>query len=116
MALFSLCGGHWAIMQSIAWANMIRTYSSEGSFESAVEKTFSGKHRCSLCKKIEQAKQKEKKNSFVTESFKKKEGILEKLSLSPKFFPKNFNYALQSRRDEDYRVVEPLLQPPRKLS
>ena len=115
-ALFSLSGGHWALLQSVAWVNMVRTYSSQSSLSSAVEKTFSGKYRCALCKKIEQAKQQEKKNSFVTEMFKKREAVL-KLPLSlPKIFSTRFSYARLKSENGSIRTIEPLLPPPRNIS
>ena len=116
VALFSLCGGHWALLQSVAWGRMLQNYSSQDSFSLAVEKTFNGKHPCSLCKKIEQAKQHEKKNNFVNETFKKKEGILEKPFSFLKIFPKSFSYACKSRLHAEPQAIEPLLPPPRIAS
>lgn len=115
LALFSLSGGHWALLQSVAWAKMLQSYSSQGSFSSAVEKTFSGKYRCSLCKKIEQAKQQEKKNNFLCDYFKKKEGIIERLFSLPTIFPKNFNYALAPTPKSLLTAMEPPLPPPRVI-
>ncbi|MBX9577666.1 MAG: hypothetical protein K2W97_04200 [Chthoniobacterales bacterium] len=113
MALFSLSGGHWAVLQSVAWGRMIQSYSSQGSFSSAVEKTFSGKYRCSLCKKIEYAKQQEKKNDFVNEIFKKKEGVLEQLFSFSKIFPTSFHFPRIRKSFYGGPIMRPLLQPPR---
>lgn len=113
MALFSLSGGHWAVLQGVAWGRMIQSYSSQGSFSSAVEKTFDGKHRCSLCKKIEQAKQQEKKNAFVNETFKKKEGILEQPFSFSKIFPVSFQFFFIKKNFYVGPIMRPLLQPPR---
>ncbi len=113
MALFSLSGGHWAVLQGVAWGRMIQSYSSQGSFSSAVEKTLSGKYRCSLCKKIEQAKQQEKKNAFVNETFKKKEGVLEQPFSFSKIFPASFQFFLIKENLYGGPIMRPLLQPPR---
>ncbi len=113
MALFSLCGGHWAVLQGVAWGRMIQTYSEQGSFQSAVKKTFDGKHRCSLCKKIEQAKQQEKKTHFVNETFKKKEGILEQPFSFLTLFPNSFHFPQMRKSFYGGPFMSPLLQPPR---
>jgi len=113
MALFSLSGGHWALLQSVAWGRMIQAYSTQGSFQSAVQKTFDGKHRCSLCKKIEQAKQQEKKNSFVNETFKKKEGILGSSFSLLALFPNSFHFSSMKKSFYDGPIMGPLLPPPR---
>jgi hypothetical protein len=60
-ALFVACGGHWAVMQSYAWARMLVENSENSRFVVAVEKTFDGQHPCDICKSIETAKGKEKK-------------------------------------------------------
>ncbi|MBM3857162.1 MAG: hypothetical protein FJ390_04280 [Verrucomicrobia bacterium] len=112
MALFSLCGGHWAVLQGIAWSRMLQSYATKGSFQSAVEKTFDGKHRCSLCKKIEQAKQQEKKNSFVNETFKKKEGVLEQSFLLLTLFPSDFHFSPMKKSFYGGPITRPLLPPP----
>lgn len=113
MALFSLSGGHWAVLQGIAWGRMIQTYGTQGSLQSAIGKTFDGKHRCSLCKKIEHAKQQEKKNNFVNETFKKKEGMLEQPFSFLTLFPNSFHFPQMRKRFYGGPVTRPLLQPPR---
>ena len=113
VALFSLSGGHWAVLQSVAWGRMIQSYSAQGSFQSAVKKTFSGNYRCSLCKKIEQAKQQEKKNIFVNETFKKKEGILEQPFSFSKIFSASFQFFFIKENLYGGPIMRPLLQPPR---
>ena len=55
-ALFLLVGGHWALVQTVAWGTMMMDFSKQGSVREAVTKTFDGEHPCALCKKISQAK------------------------------------------------------------
>lgn len=63
LAMFSVAGGHWAILQTVAWGQMLITYSQEaGSFVLGAKKTFSGEAPCSLCKKIATAKKQEQKS------------------------------------------------------
>lgn len=59
LAMFSIAGGHWAVLQSVAWAGMLQDYSRADGFAAAVEKTFSGDYPCALCRKIDEQKKKE---------------------------------------------------------
>lgn len=63
LALFSIAGGHWAVLQTVAWAEMLHDYSQRtGSVALAVEQTFDGGHPCELCLQIAAAKQREVKS------------------------------------------------------
>ena len=59
LAMFSIAGGHWAVLQSVAWAGMVVEYSKNSGLGAAVSKTFSGKAPCKMCRAIEAGKQKE---------------------------------------------------------
>ena len=60
LALFSIAGGHWAVLQSVAWAAMLHDYTGRtGSIAVAVEQTFDGQHPCELCQQIQVAKARE---------------------------------------------------------
>ena len=59
MALFLVAGGHWAMLQGVAWTAMVHDFSRTTSLGEAVSKTFDGKHPCSLCNKITKAKNSE---------------------------------------------------------
>ena len=62
LALFSIAGGHWAVLQTVAWAEMLRDYTQKtGSVAVAVEQTFDGAHPCALCLEIASTKQQEGK-------------------------------------------------------
>ena len=64
LAFFSIAGGQWAVLQSVAWAEMLHRYSQQtGSVAVAVEQTFDGQHPCELCQEIQVAKAKEHKES-----------------------------------------------------
>lgn len=56
LALFLIAGGHWAMLQGVAWATMVHDFSRNGSLTQAVGKTFDGKHPCAMCKKIAKSK------------------------------------------------------------
>lgn len=53
-------GLHWAVLQSVAWAGMVVSYSQEGSLSSALAKTFDGQHACKLCRIVEAGRSAEK--------------------------------------------------------
>ena len=61
LALFLVAGGHWAMLQSVAWATMVKDFSKTGSLTEAVGKTFDGKHPCAMCKKLTNARASEEK-------------------------------------------------------
>ena len=63
-ALLAATGGHWALLQTVAWTNMLTENLRTDSLETAVTKTFGGKHPCSLCKRIAAGKKAEQKAEF----------------------------------------------------
>jgi hypothetical protein len=65
VALVTVVGGHWALLQSAAWAGMILNYSHRSTVGEAVEKTFSGKFPCNLCKLVRAGKAAEKKQEVL---------------------------------------------------
>lgn len=73
-AMFVVMGGHWALLQTTAWATMIVKYSQEAqSVRAGVEKTFSGEAPCAMCKKIAQAQKQEEQKSPTVKADKKLE-------------------------------------------
>ena len=63
IAGFQLFGGHWAILQTAAWARMVVKYSKTDGVEAGIAKTFDGKHLCSLCLSIAKNKEEEGKQT-----------------------------------------------------
>ena len=61
LAIFLSAGGHWAVLQSIAYARMLVEFAQEGSLGAAVKKTFDQRYACSLCPKIRDGYNKERK-------------------------------------------------------
>jgi hypothetical protein len=47
--MFSIAGGHWVVLQVIAWQQMPYAYSRNSTVVEAVTKTFDGNHPCTLC-------------------------------------------------------------------
>jgi hypothetical protein len=61
-AVFTICGGHWIVMQGVAWSEMLATAMHEESFVAAVSQTFDGEHPCSICKSIQHDTEKQKRS------------------------------------------------------
>lgn len=73
LALFLVAGGHWAMLQGVAWASMVKDFSKTGSLTEAVSKTFDGKHPCPMCKKIASARTGQEKAPVTVKAEKKAE-------------------------------------------
>jgi hypothetical protein len=71
LTFFALSGGHWAVFQAIAWAQMIRDYSRTATIAEAIAKTFNGRSPCGMCTKISEERQKEN-SAPATAKFEKK--------------------------------------------
>lgn len=51
-----LVGGHFGVMQAVAWAEMIVDYSAENGLADGLRMTFDGRHPCDRCSAIATAK------------------------------------------------------------
>jgi hypothetical protein len=90
---------------------MVYSYSSTGTLTSAVEKTFSGRYPCALCKKISIEKKKAAKNEATTEKSTKKFDLFFTSIMSLKSPDVGFtNYP--STRDGEY--TDPVLEIPER--
>ncbi len=70
--MFVVLGGHWAILQAVAWSQMVVSYSRDAqSLSVGLEKTFNGKYPCGMCRGIAEAKQREAQNSPIFKAEKK---------------------------------------------
>ena len=87
VALIATSGVHWAVLQSVAWAGMIVSYSETSPLKMALSETFDGKHPCPLCRAIAAGKKSEKKNEVALQ--------LNKLEFPPA--PENFVLIAPSR-------------------
>lgn len=50
-------GAHWGVLQVVAWAQMIKSYTAEKGLVQGIEETFNGEHPCEMCQKIAESKQ-----------------------------------------------------------
>jgi hypothetical protein len=65
VALLAATDAQWMVLQTVAWAGMIVSYSEKAPLGTALAETFDGKHPCPLCKAIATGKKSEKKNEFT---------------------------------------------------
>ncbi len=61
LALFVASGGHWIVLQTIAWSRMIVDYARTDTLGEAVVKTFDGAHPCAMCRQISAGRENEQK-------------------------------------------------------
>lgn len=54
LMLAVLVGGHWGMLQVVAWTGMLIDYSQDNPFTTAVEMTFDGDHPCAICKQVDE--------------------------------------------------------------
>jgi hypothetical protein len=77
LALLGATGGHWAVLQTIAWADMLAANLQIDSVSTAITKTFDGEHPCQMCHQISAGKKAEKKADLPL-SLKKLEFVSER--------------------------------------
>ena len=84
LAAVQILGGHWAVLQSVAWVGMVVKYAQHGSLESALEKTFDGTHPCQLCQVVLTGRNAEEKQPLAKDLLKLKfEAVLAPATLVP---------------------------------
>jgi hypothetical protein len=113
VALIAAIGGHWAILQTVAWTTMLADNLRAGDFSQAVAKTFDGKHPCALCKAISAGKKAEQKAEFSPLAKK-----LEFVSNRAVFLfapPQDFWLHREYVPSADSLTHAPALPPPRSL-
>ena len=91
VAAVQLLGGHWAVLQSVAWAGMVLKYAQQESISSALDKTFSGENPCSLCEVVRSGKESEEKQVSVKTLVKLEAILAPKVAApAPQFRPRLF--------------------------
>ena len=114
LAMFSVAGGHWAVLQTVAWAQMLRDYSKDATMVEAVEKTFSGEAPCSMCKLITKARQQEEKAPATVKVDKKAEVfVTASKELLPLRVSTSFSYPSMNLLDGPVRFDSPPIPVPR---
>jgi hypothetical protein len=59
-------GGHWVLLQSVAWVRMTVNFSQAAPLEEALKMTFNGEHPCALCKAVKHGKQSERETGRLS--------------------------------------------------
>jgi hypothetical protein len=114
LALLGATGGHWAVLQTIAWADMLAKNLQTESVGTALTKTFDGQHPCKMCKQISAGKQAEKQSELPLQIKK-----LEFVSERPAFVfiaPQEFRLAPIFLPELDGLTHRPSVPPPRRLA
>ena len=106
-------GGHLALLQTIAWGNMLVSYSSESSLAEAMDKTFDGEHPCALCMVVKKSKSEDDKKPLLKAEVKMEVTLPAPVQVP---FPRSVELAFQvteyAGTYSDIYLVVPL-QPPR---
>jgi hypothetical protein len=93
LAMFSIAGGHWAVLQGVAWAGMVVEYSKASTVGAALVKTFRGEDPCDMCRTIEAGKQQERQRPMTVKADKKFDGFLIRARLDAPLPPEGrFSY------------------------
>jgi hypothetical protein len=66
LALLAATGGHWTVLQTVAWTNMLANNLRTDPIAAALTKTFNGENPCTMCKQISAGKKSEHKTEFPT--------------------------------------------------
>ena len=114
-ALLAGIGGHWAILQSVAWTTMLADNLRTSGVTEAVSKTFDGDHPCPLCKQIAEGKKSEKKSDALDLKVKK----LEFATAQAGFVftaPTDFQILPLLHSTADSQTATPPVPPPRRLN
>lgn len=111
LALLASVGGHWALLQSVAWTRMIIERTNEASFATAVKTTLDGEHPCDMCKRITESQQSERHGEKV--QLKVKLDLLCERRIIA-IAPPSQSFVFSSRPTEGkLRAERPPIPPPR---
>ena len=81
LAMFTIAGGHWTVLQTVAWAEMLHDCSQRGtSLTVALEQTFDGQHPCALCREIQAGKNRERQENPASPDLQKAAKIKARLA------------------------------------
>lgn len=86
MTALHLVGGHWAMLQVVAWAGMLRSYTQEKGLIEGVRETFDGEHPCPMCCHLAEAREKEERQTPAV-PIKNLEKLVKWFSLAPESGP-----------------------------
>jgi len=112
LALFGASGGHWVVLQSVAWTEMWVRYAHTETVTQAAVKTFDGKHPCAMCKRIIRAKSKDQKPDWTISFQKFSITKPEATNLVMRPFWKDLRFGLEGRIFHSRSRLAPPTPPP----
>ncbi|MFN2375207.1 MAG: hypothetical protein ABR538_01635 [Candidatus Binatia bacterium] len=68
LAMFLASGGHWMVLQSVAWTKMFLDNVRTDTLVTAIDRTFDREHACSMCHQIQAGRDKERQPSAIASS------------------------------------------------
>ena len=111
IAAVQILGGHWAVLQTVAWAKMLVDYSQQDSLSVAVAKTFDGEHPCQLCHTVKEGRQEEQKKQTPTTIAKLDAVLAQAVQIPPRSEAPHVFLSVAQRLREV--ALSPLTPPPR---
>ncbi len=114
-ACFLLAGGHWAAAQCVAWGKMLAANSARYGTAAGVERTFSGRHPCGMCKKVQSGRQAEDERKPPLAKLEKKGdlGIAQRAAFVPRPAVRFAGVRSVQAGPIEEQPSEPLVPPPR---
>jgi hypothetical protein len=110
-AMLSAVGGHWALLQSVAWTGMIVENARRSDLGRALEQTFDGRHPCPLCQSIEKGRKSQREQD--TQAPPGKLDLIHEAGDITLFSHWEFDRRHISGTFAQARPHRPLLEPPR---
>lgn len=110
-AALHLIGGQWVVVQTAAWVGMFVEFSSTGSLEAALGKTFDGKHPCRFCFAVQKGTSEEKTPSSLKANARLEAVLTEELLIKEPDF--KWLVLTGEPRFAAFRNDPPRLLPPR---
>jgi hypothetical protein len=107
LALFVVAGGHWIVLQSVAWAGMLASYSRTAPMTVAVAETFDGAHPCPLCKAVTAGRKSERGAAPMVKAMGKIFALVAAVAAMATPRAKAFNYGRPAEADYPARFAGP---------
>jgi hypothetical protein len=79
LALLQLAGGHWGVLQTVAWINMFAQYVQNYPIAESLVKTLDPSKPCSLCVKIREARENEQQSPALVTAAHKIDAVCSKI-------------------------------------
>jgi hypothetical protein len=107
LALFVVAGGHWVVLQSVAWAGMLMSYSRTAPMSVAVAETFDGAHPCPLCKAVTAGRKSERRAPPMVKTMAKVFALVAAVAAVAAPRAKAFEYGRPEEADYPARFAGP---------